>query len=422
MLALKISNRNDLESKREVLDGIARDFLNSGVENGLIRIYSYPAIESVFASSILFFSLQRLGVHSILSIRLAPPNIAEEPHILVGYSSPKISDNRSDYMRVCLTRKLAEPPSPNTFCLEFNSSLGVAVTSFLESTGVLTKEYSQLSLLSMYLASRGLKPVITEIDRAYLNDWLSRKGFEDIDSREELILHGIDYYTIAESLYYTLEPAIIGITGDKESLVEEFKSLNIEHLLSKKAREIEDRDMAQILRLITRKMNDHAKKKIDPRDLVGEVIFYKRTGVDMVTLKHILYYAIAKEGSFNPVMELVYDPKSFANRYLVEYEKLVDQIDIIKRSFVRFERVRKYPWLNMYYIPGIPVELTHIIGFNLRFYGFIEEDSLVVTRKDESYITTIPEIEYGQGPMLLKKLDAQMVAKISDAVVNLKNG
>ena len=173
MLALKISSKNDLESKRDVIDGIARDFLNRGVENGLIRIYSYPSIESVFASSILFFSLQRLGVHSILSIRPTPPNVVEEPHILVGYSSPKISDNRSDHMRVCLTRKLAEPPSPNTFCLEFNSSLGIAVSSFLESTGVLTKEYSQLSLLSVYLASRGLKPLITEIDRSYLNDWLS---------------------------------------------------------------------------------------------------------------------------------------------------------------------------------------------------------------------------------------------------------
>jgi hypothetical protein len=224
-----------------------------------------------------------------------------------------------------------------------------------------------------------------------------------------------------ESLYYTIEPAIIGLTGDKDSLVVEFKSLNIDHLLSKKASEIEDREMAQVLRLMTKKMNEHAKKKIDPRDLVGEVIFHKKIGIDMITLKHILYYAIAREGSFNPVMGLVYDPQSFVNRYLVEYEKLASNIDMIKRSFVRFERVRKYPWLNVYYVPGITVEMAHIIGFNLRFYGFIEEDSLIVTKENETYITTIPEIEYGQSPLLLKKLDAQMIARIKDATVDLKN-
>ncbi|MEB3756909.1 MAG: hypothetical protein GSR79_08675, partial [Desulfurococcales archaeon] len=131
MLALRIHGRNDLESKRDVLDSIARDLLNNGVENGSIRIYSYPSVDAVFSSNLLLFNLQRLGINTTMSISINPPRYVKEPHIIIGYSSPRISDNKSNSMRVCITKKLTEPPSPNTFCMEYNSSLGIAVATFL---------------------------------------------------------------------------------------------------------------------------------------------------------------------------------------------------------------------------------------------------------------------------------------------------
>jgi hypothetical protein len=123
MLALRIHERNDLDSKRDVLDSIARDLLNNGVESGVIRIYSYPSTDAVFASSLLLFNLQRLGIQATMTISLEPPRYVAEPHIIVGYSSPRISDNKSNALRVCITKKLTEPPSPNTFCIEYNSCL-----------------------------------------------------------------------------------------------------------------------------------------------------------------------------------------------------------------------------------------------------------------------------------------------------------
>ncbi|MCE4614868.1 MAG: hypothetical protein F7B60_05020 [Desulfurococcales archaeon] len=421
MLALRIHERNDLESKRDVLDSIARDLLNNGVESGVIRIYSYPSIDAIFSSSLLFFNLQRLGIHATMTISVDPPKYVKEPHIIIGYSSPKISDNKSSSMRVCITKKLTEPPSPNTFCLEYNSSLGVAVATFLEGAGVLSKESSQLSLFSVYLSSKTLRPITTDIDRAYINDWVSRREFEDTSLREDLLIQGIDSYSILDSLYYTIEPLIPGLTGDRQSIVEEFKSRGIESLLTEKAGNVEDKDMAEILKLIVSKINEHSKKKIDPRDLIGEVIISRKIGLDFVSLKRILYYAIAREGTFNPVTRLVYDPSSFVAVYLKQYERLIDELKIqdnIRRSFVRFERIRRHPWLNLYLVQGVPVEYIHIIGFNLRLNGFIEEESIVAVKGDnERLSTTLSEIEYGQDQDIIKKLEAQMTAKLVNARV-----
>ncbi|MCE4605813.1 MAG: hypothetical protein F7B59_00570 [Desulfurococcales archaeon] len=421
MLALRIHGHNDLESKRDILNGIARDLLNNGVENGAIRIYSYPSVDAVFSSNLLFFNLQRLGINTTMSVSINPPKYVEEPHIIIGYSSPKISDNKSSSMRVCITKKLTEPPSPNTFCIEYNSSLGIAVATFLEGSGVLSKESSQLSMFSVYLSSRTLKPVITEIDRAYINDWISRRELEDVSLREDLLIQGIDSYNIVDSLYYTVEPLIPGLTGDRQSIVEEFKSKGLDSVMTEKAGGIDDKDMAEILKLMVSKINEHSKRKIDPRDLVGEVLISRGIGLDFVSLKRILYYAIAREGTFDPVTRLVYDPTSFAAVYVKRYEKLIDgeEIqDIVRRSFVRFERVRQYPWLNLYLVPGMPVCYAHIIGFNLRFGGFIENESIVAVRgEDGKIVTTLPEMEYGQESSILKKIETQMLAKLVDTRV-----
>ncbi len=421
MLALRIHGRNDLESKRDVLDSIARDLLNNGVENGSIRIYSYPSVDAVFSSNLLLFNLQRLGINTTMSISINPPRYVKGPHIIIGYSSPRISDNKSNSMRVCITKKLTEPPSPNTFCMEYNSSLGIAVATFLEGAGVLSKESSQLSMFSVYLSSRTLKPVITEIDRAYINDWVSRREFEDISLREDLLIQGIDFYNIVDSLYYTIEPLIPGLTGDRRSIVEEFKSKGLDYIITEKAGNIDDKNMAEILKLIVSKINEHSKKKIDPRDLIGEVLMSKKMGIDFVSLKRILYYAMAIEGTFDPITRLVYDPTSFVAVYLKRYEKLIDEEriqDVIRRSFVRFERVRQYPWLNLYLVPGMPVHYAHIVGFNLRFGGFIENESMVAVKGDDGkLVTTLPEIEYGQDSSIIKKLETQMLAKLMDSKV-----
>ena len=421
MLVVRVHSKEDLESKRNVIDNIARDFVSKAVEYGFARIFSYPSIDSVFASAMLVTGLQRMGISSALSITLEPPRRADVPHVVIGYSTPKTVENKGDSLRVCLSRRISEPPSPNSFCLEFDSSYGIGLAAFMQNTGIVNSDLAVLSILSPYLSCPACNPELTELERSYLDDWMARKDFEGIEKREDILLHGIDRYALAYSVHYTIEPYIPGLTGDKSTVVEELALRGLDKYAASKASEVDSRHMAELLKIIASRIQDHSKIRKDPRDLIGNIIIIKSLGVDLLTLKRLLYLMIAYEGRFDPVFRLVINPGDFIEEALRLHEEVVDTggaVDHIRSSFVRYHRLRSYPWLNAYLIQGVPQYLLHIIGFNLRFYGFIENDALVLGVVDrDKAVTTISEVEYSRGPDLLKKIYSQMIGEQRDALV-----
>ncbi len=395
--------------------------LEEAVRVGFLRVYSYPSLDSLIASSMVFVKAHDLGVDAIVSISLNPPSSVEEPTVLIGFDNVNYKANHVKSRLVAF------------YSGEFKS-IPVHGTTFVDGPG----SHSAL----VYLVATGAKDhapsyIVGALAGAYSSRFVDRFGrFQGLD---RIVLDKLKLATrlslemvttikgykpnvrdLCESLSVTSNPFYPGITGDYDNCVRALNSLNLTSLLGVKLSGLDQKMLENAVLAVVNVAKRTYNVDIEPENIVGGVLVSTNPSYPVVDFREaadtIAYVADATRDPARVIVTLVDVENEYpmAEARFEEYpRRLKDRLGQLKP--LKLKSNIRTPIYELQIERGDPP--LHIWRA-LRTLGLVEQNSIIAFREEGELRASplqVEEVEQGG----CRKLQELGVAKLEDGILKL---
>ncbi len=411
----------------KALESASRSFysvLEEAGKAGFLRIYSYPGLDPLAASSIVFLKALDLGVDVSLSISLSPPSTVDEPTVLVGFSN-------INYRAGDVRSKLV------AFYSGELKSIPVHGATYIEGSG----SHSALAYL-VATGARDYTPgyIVAVLSGAYYSRFVDRFGrFHGLDrvvlDKLKLITRlSLEMVTtikgykpnvrdICESLSVTLNPYYPGITGEYENCIKTLSSLNLTTLLNIKLSSLDQKMLENAVTAVTSVAKRIRGVEIQPEHIVGGILVSTNPAYPALDFREaadtLAYVAEATRDLGRIIvtlMDLEHEYPMVEARFEEYPRKLREKLDQLKP--LKLKSNLKIP-VPVYEVQIEKGDSPLYMWRALKTLGVVEQNSIIAFRDGEGLKASPLQVEEALDQGGCIRLQELGVAKLENGILKL---
>ncbi|MEN2999887.1 MAG: hypothetical protein ABDH61_04865 [Acidilobaceae archaeon] len=390
MLKLTLS---PLTLEREI--GTARKSLEALLnEAELLRIYSYPALDPLIASAILFQYSSKLGVRAALKVTPEPPRVVEGESFLTGYRELNYRTEDVKRRLVALSSgELKSIPVHGTTYVEGEGSCSATLALMLEG---LDSELSLLALAGSY-ASKYVERIgrFSGLDQVLLERLRSNASLS-LSMKTVLKVYRPHERDACTAMTHTLDPYYPGITGTGEGC-RELLSFGAGEGMRGELAKLEGKAVERLAVAVLEYAESKFKLKLEPEEVVGGLLISENRTLpftDPREASHALLYAA--EASLDlgrvaaTVAELPYEYPMAEARLEGYAQRLAE---LVRGGVTRRGNLR----LKVYEAPISKGDSPTLLWRALRVMKAVEQDSIIAFRGEEGLFASPLQLEEALG-------------------------
>lgn len=391
---------------------------------GFLRVHSYPGLDPLAASAIVFLKALNLGVDVIVSVDLQPPPRIGEPSVLIGFDNLnyKVGDVRSKFV---------------AFYSGDLRSIPVHGATYVDGPG----SHSALS----YLVATGAKEhdpgyVIAFLAGAYSSRFVDRFGrFQGLDRAvlDKLKLStrlSLEMVTtikgykphirgVCESLSLTLNPYYPGITGDYENCVRAFNSLNLSDIPDVKLTSLDQKMLEKAVVAIVNTAKRDYNVELQPDSIVGGILVSTAPSypaVDFREVADVLAYSGEALRDLGRVLVTLIDVE---NEYPMVESRFESYPKRLKELLVQLKpvKIKGNLRIHLYELQLERGDSPLFIWRALRTLGLLEQESILAFRDDEGLKASPFQVEEALDQGGCRRLQELGVARLEEGFLKLES-
>ncbi len=389
---------------------------------GFLRVYSYPSLDPLVASSIIFMKALDVGVDVIVSIDLNPPSSINEPTVLIGF------DNLNYKLGDVKSRLIA-------FYSGELKSIPVHGTTYVDGVG----SHSAMVYLTVTGAKdHGVSYIVAVLAGAYSGIFVDKFGrFQGID---RIVLDKLKIITrlslemvttlkgykphmrnLCESLSVTLNPYYPGLTGDYENCIKTLNTLNLVSLLNVKLSNLDQRMLENAVSTVVGVARKTYNIELQPENLVGGVLISTNPSYpanDFREASDTLAYAGDALRDPGRVIVTLLDIENeypmMESRFEGYSRRLKDAINQLKPL-----KLKGNLRIPLYEIQVEKRDSPLFIWRAFRTLGLVEQSSILVFREEGELRASPFQVEEALDRGGCRRLQELGIAKMEDGVLKL---
>jgi len=390
---------------------------------GFLRVHSYPSLDSLTASAIVFLKASSIGVDVIVSVDLNPPPSIGEPSVLIGFDNLnyRVGDVRSKFTAFYSGELKSIPVHGATYVDGPGSHSAI---SYLVSTGV--REYDPgyvTSFLAGAYSSRfvdrfgrfqGLDRVV--LDRLKLSTRLSLEMITTLKGYKPNIRG------VCESLSVTLNPYYPGITGDYENCIRTLSSLNLASALNAKLSSLDQKMLENVVVAIASVAKKNYNVELQPDNMIGGVLVSTTPtypAIDFREVADALAYSGEALGGPGRVIVTLIDVEN-------EYPMVESRFEAYPRRLnellgqLKPVKLRGNLRIQLYELQLEKRDSPLFIWRALRTLGLVEQESIIAYRDEEGLKASPFQVEEALDQGGCRRLQELGIARLEDGVLRLE--
>lgn len=341
MLKLTLTPGANLDKVLELASKSLYSTLEAAGKEGILRVYAYPNLDSLTAATIVFMKATSMGVNTVLSVSLDPPQTVGEPTVIIGFNNLnyKSGDVKSRLVAFYSGELKSIPVHGVTYIDGPGSHSSIA---YLTATGGKDYDLSYVvaTLTGSYASGfvdrigrfQGLDRIV--LDKLRLATRLSLEMITTIRSYKPTV------NDVCSSLSVTLDPYYPGFTGDHENCVRVLQSRNLASILGVKLSSLDQKSLESLVTIIVDTVKRSYNVDLEASELVGGVLVSTSTTSPVLDFKEAsdsLVYIAEALGDPGRVVVSILDVdneypmvESRFEGYSVRLRELVSQVKPVK--------------------------------------------------------------------------------------------
>ncbi len=417
MLKIVLQRSAELDRRLEAFTRSLSYCLSRGLEEGILKIYTYPSPDALVASSLLAFRASTEGIRSSLNVTYRLPQTVEGPTILIGnlnvnYKSSDVSDC---LLAISYEDKLPTPPPGATY-IEVDGSLSSAIALSLINEGWKgPKTIKLLSLIGTYSTNYVDKiGKIHGID-SILVESLSEHGISMVTSIKAYKPHQL---TLCKALSITINPYYPYITGDEENCKKLFENAGKDELAERLPSSLNADELAKVSKIIMENVEGISKRRIDPSEYFGGILTLPQYPGDPRMAADALL--ASAEVLRDPLIYLA-SFMDFEHEYPIVESFLRQMAKNAKLELpnIRLRKIKGPGWLRIFAISDTSLSLT-LTYRALKLLGLIDKESIIAYEAGKEILASPFQVDEALGIGSTKKLIESKAADIDQFFLKLR--
>lgn len=394
--------------------------LDEAGKTGILRIYSYPSLDPLLASSMIFVKTVALDIKATLLTTIEPPSVIEEPSILVGFSelNYKVSDVKSKVLAVYSGELKSIPVHGATYV---DGSGSHSVISYLIATG--GKDYDPSYVIAVLAGAytgrfvdktgrfQGLDRIL--LDKLKLATRLSLEMVTTIKAYKPTIRDVCEAISLTSSPYYP------GLTGDYDQCVRMLNTHNLATLLGVRLSSLDQKSLEGVALTLINFVKRSTGVELQPSDIVGGVLVSTSRAypaVDFREAADTLLYSGETLGGPGRILATIIDVE---NEYpMAEYrlEGYSRRLQAILRE-VKPVKVKSNLKISLYELQLDKRDSPTLVWRALRTLGLVEQESIIATWDGGELRVSPFQVEEALGYGGCRRLKELGIATLRDDVL-----
>ncbi len=416
MLKLRFEPGENLDRHRDAAARNLSKLFEKAVDEGYLRIWSYPRLDSLISGAVLYAVASSLGIKPLFKSTIYPPEKIDIPTILLGFPAIDYGTGEVDKPLFAISPKIATSPPPDTVYLDGDGSTPALLTLVLLGMGsIFTRtEYLTLLLSAMYAGeSVDLRGRFYGID-AHVIDKLMTSDKLSLEPLTVLKSYLPHEYPLCKSISITVNPYYPSFTGNEEECIKVLQTSGLSNYVEKTQDTIGRKELEKIAVTILSRIKELLLvNELDASYYLGSIMVSRNNEVSIrdyrMTADAILY-SIESSSSLEPLLSislsLNYEYKIIENNIIRYSSILASQV-----GNLRPKKIKQIPWARTYLIDvDTPLSLT-LLWRALTLLRRIERDSILVIEYNDGLFASSLQVEDALGYGSLKKLsDAKAIS------------
>ncbi len=414
MLKLRLEPGGEFD---RILEAAARSFskvLERGVEEGVLTIASYPDLDALISSGIIYSIALSLGIRPLLRVSVKPPSRVTGPTILAGYSNLnyKASSIDGDLLAMASSQITSTPP-PGSVYIEVAGSIGAMlglITSQLGSV-VVRPEHRLFSLSSSY-AGRFVDKVgrFHGVDKVYVESAVKDRKLS-LEGVTALKTYKPHRYGVCEGISKTVNPYYPTLTGDEEQCIRLLDSAGLRGIADSPVTRLSGDTIEKLAASVI----DYVGQRIegvDPSIYVGWMIVSESptmTPSDPRMASDALLYASEAGRGVEPLLSSIIDKEE----YTIAEGSLEHYSNILGNSIEEAKpvRLKTHSWLRVYRVDIGERDSPTLLWRALSLTRQLDQESVVAFNVEEGLAASAIQVEEALGYGAAKRLVETRVAR-----------
>ncbi len=412
MLKLTLTSPPDHKAL-EALASAFNKLVEDGGKVGFVKVYSYPAGDSLAAQLFASRRLMAAGVRPVLGVSLRPPK-PEGPTLLLGYDSVNVRAGEAEYTVLAINSgELRGKPSINVYLVEGDGSVSaITLAAVAGSIGYKGGWDAMLALAGSYLGRySGREGRLHGLDK-FMAEELMRVDSYSLETYTGLRVYKPHHGDACKALSRTSNPYYPSITGDEEYCREALEAQGVGRLASQNLASLSARGEEEVARLVeavievVRERGAWARfdEQVIDEYLGGFIISRQPLNPlqDLRMAADTIVYS-AEVGGLHALASIAADLEveyQVAERSLEDYsERLPDAVEAAKPRRLKLQTKHR-----VYLVDGGRGDSPYLLWKALSLLGQVERDSIIVLNVEGERIASPVQAEAAGGSGTVRRL------------------
>ncbi|MCS7107219.1 MAG: hypothetical protein NZ902_03845 [Acidilobaceae archaeon] len=383
-----ITLQRDLAAAKKSLESLLE-------EAELLRIYSYPTLDALVASAVLFHHSSRLGVRAALKVAPEPPKLVESESFLIGYRELNYKTEEVRSKLVALSSgELKSIPVHGATYVEGEGSSSAMLGLMLED---LDPELLLLTFAGSYASKYvGRTGKFSGLDQVLLERLKSNPSLA-LSMKTVLKVYKPHERDACTAMKLTLDPYYPGITGTGEGC-RELPSFGAGEGLRGELIRLEGKLLQELAVAVLEFTANKFKLDLNPEDIVGGLLISENRALpftDPREASHALLYVAEASRDLGRVAATVADlPYEYpmAEARLEDYA--VRLAELVKGGVTKGKINLR---LKVYEAPLSKGDSPTLLWRALRTMRAVEQDSIIAFRGEDGLFASPLQLEEALG-------------------------
>ncbi|MCX8195514.1 MAG: hypothetical protein N3F67_00285 [Acidilobaceae archaeon] len=374
----------------------ARKALEALVEEApLLRVYSYPSLDALIASGLLFLIASKLGARAALKVSPEPPKVIEADSVLVGYRELNYKAEEVKRKALALfSGELKAIPVHGTTYVDGEGSHAAMVA-------LIAWEELDSELLLMALAGSYASRYVSEMGRFSGLDLLLLEKLKanpnlSLSMKTVLKTYKPHERDVCTAMTLTLDPYYPGITGRGDCSV--LAAYGVGSMLKGEMRNVKREELEALAGAVLDYVKDSFKVELRPEAIVGGVVVSENKSLaisDPREASHALLYAAEALRDLSRVAAAMADVQgeySLAEARLEAYGRRL--AELVGAGVTRLRGNYK---AKVYEVQISKGDSPTLLWRALRTMGLVEQDSVLAFKGEDGLYASPLQVEEALG-------------------------
>lgn len=397
--------------------------IEDGGKAGLIRIYSYPNLDSIVASTLIFKYALSSNTKVAINIVLDPPRTIEYPTILVGFEDLNYkSDNVKSKVLAFYSGELKSIPVHGATYIDGSGSLSSIVYLTITGGKSIDIDLALIALTGSY-TSRFIDKVgrFHGIDRIML-DKLRLNQTLSLDMVTVVKAYKPNIKDVCTSISSTIDPYYPILTGSRDSCLSLLDSYKISDIALRQLSRLDQKSMENLAIAIIDYIKKSSNVELKPEGIIGGVLVSDNQTLPIVDFREashtLLYIAEAVEDLGRVVATLL----DLNGEYLMAESRLESYSKKISETISKLKplKLKTNTDFKFYEVSLDKGNSPTLVWRALKLLGLVEHDSVIVYSRDETLRVSPLQVEEALGYKGCKRLVDSNIASYKGGFLLVK--